>query len=146
MKRQSLMALALMGMSAGFAINAQAGEETAATTMNNNKNMKPDCSKMTSDEQSFSSKLNDQNRNMFCSKFSASQRKSAMMLNCKGPSNCGSNKSSKKIMAPNDAVAKVAKDNRISMDEKRESATQPSDALQAQAEAPAAVDSSEAVQ
>lgn len=117
------MALAIMGISTGVAMHVQAGEETAATTMNNNKNMnmKADCSKLTKDEQDFANQLNDKNRTFFCSKFSASQRKASMMLSCSGPSNCGSNRASKKVLPPNDAVSKTASDNKISMDEKRES-------------------------
>jgi|SRR5579872_1250154 len=128
MKKKNLMMLALMGMTAGLSANLQAEEATKVDT-------KMDCSKLSSDEMAFSSKLNDSNRRMFCSKFSADQRKSAMMASCMGPNNCGAGRSdgTKKPMNANDAVQKVMKDNGMAMAEKREKAA---DAL-SQAPAPA---------
>lgn len=108
------LGLALMGMAAGLSLGAEAP-----------KSEKADCSGLTYDEQVFAGKMTEWNRKMFCEKFDARLRKSAMMLACSGPSNCGANKrSGKKIITPNEAVKKVAKDSRISMAEKRESAAE----------------------
>lgn len=58
------------------------------------------CSALTTDEQTFASKLNTTNSSTFCSKMTPMQRQQAMqMANTKGPSNTK--------MTPDQAVQKV---------------------------------------
>lgn len=137
MKMNNLFALALMGMTAGFAVNAQAeegcssckneaelaGKKCGSATLTGNGN--GNCSNLSQDEMGFSKKLSDKQRNAFCSKFTPAQRKQAMQMSCNTPMNCGSNRNNGKvIMKHDDAVSKIMKDNNISMEDKREELTE----------------------
>ena len=141
MKNKNLVALALLGMTTGLGVNAQADEncssckndveltgqkcKTAANCNGMNGNGKADCSNLTQDESDYARKLNDKNRQAFCGRFSASQRKQAMQMSCNGMMNCGSNRNAgKNVMKPDDAVAKMMRDNNMSMEEKREELTE----------------------
>ncbi len=82
MKRKTMMMLALAGLTAGVALNA---ETTAATaTAPKAQAATPAAAqkvetKVSAEEQAFAAKLNDQNRKAFNEKLSAEQRKSAMV-------------------------------------------------------------------
>jgi uncharacterized protein with von Willebrand factor type A (vWA) domain len=105
MQKKRLISLVLMGITAGFAINAQA--ESATALKADNKMM--DCSKMSADEQAFAKKLSSSNRDMFCGKFSSSQRKAAMKEACHDAAKC----EGREPMSEDDAVEKVMKQNNM---------------------------------
>jgi hypothetical protein len=89
MKRNTMMMLALVGMTAGLttvnAEEAQAASEAPAqkaqvvTISTAEKTVETAATKLSVEEQSFVAKLNDQNRKTFSDKFSADQRKSVMI-------------------------------------------------------------------
>ena len=89
MKRNTMMMLALVGMTAGLTtVNAeeeQAASEAPAqkaqvvTISTAEKTVETAATKLSVEEQSFVAKLNDQNRKTFSDKFSADQRKSVMI-------------------------------------------------------------------
>jgi hypothetical protein len=127
MKKRNLMMLALMGITAGLTVESEAaGEVAECSKCQKTAGTTNSCARLTNAEQDFSSKLNDKNKKMFCEKFTMEQRKSAMMAACNTVYNCGANRNAgKNILKPDDAVMKVAKDNKLSsseeMSEKRES-------------------------
>jgi hypothetical protein len=65
-----------------------------------------DCSSYSMMEQDFAAELSDANREMFCTRFNQSQRNSAMQMT-RQPDMQGN------LLTPDQAVEKVAKDNRI---------------------------------
>lgn len=72
-----MMALALVAMTAGVAVNA---ENTQAAAVPAQKATEAVAAKqLSADEQAFAAKLNDLNRKTFNDKFSAEQRKSIMV-------------------------------------------------------------------
>ena len=123
MKKNKLLSLALMGITAGLSVNAQAAEE--AQVIEVDYRQQTDCSKLSPDEQTLAQKLDDYHRKMFCNKFTKDQRRSVMQATCNGASNCGTARNGgKNIMTPQDAVNMVMRSNRLSMDEKREGAAE----------------------
>jgi hypothetical protein len=72
MKKNSLMMLALVAMTAGVAVNAENTTCAAATT-------EAVSTQLSADELAFAAKLNDQNRKSFNDKFSVEQRKAIMV-------------------------------------------------------------------
>jgi hypothetical protein len=88
MKRNTMMMLALVGMTAGLTtVNAEEAKAAAAapaekvhvTANTAQKAVETAAAKLSVEEQAFVAKLNDQNRKTFSDKFSADQRKAAMI-------------------------------------------------------------------
>jgi hypothetical protein len=91
MKRKTMMMLALVGMTAGVAVNAEtnAAATPAATAPKAQTQVASPAvaqkapevvaTKSSADEQAFVAKLNDQNRKAFNEKLSVEQRKSVMV-------------------------------------------------------------------
>jgi hypothetical protein len=85
--KKSMMMLALVGMTAGVAVNAENTQNAAAAPAQKTqvatapaaKAPEAAAVKLSADEQAFASKLNDQNRKAFSDKLSADQRKSVMV-------------------------------------------------------------------
>jgi cellobiose-specific phosphotransferase system component IIB len=89
MKRNTMMMLALAGMTTGLtAVNAEeaqaqstapAQKAQVVTTSAAQKTVEAVATKLSVDEQAFVAKLTDQNRKAFSDKFSAEQRKAVMI-------------------------------------------------------------------
>lgn len=86
MKRNTMMMLALVGMTAGLTtVNAEEAkaaapaEKVQVVANTAHKAVETAAAKLSVEEQSFVAKLNDQNRKTFSDKFSADQRKAAMI-------------------------------------------------------------------
>ena len=85
MKRNTMMMLALVGMTAGIAVNAETTQNTAATPVatapkaQTQVAMPAAAINLSADEQAFVAKLNDQNRKAFSEKLSIDQKKSAII-------------------------------------------------------------------
>ncbi len=69
MKKNMMMLLALVAMTAGVSVNAETATQNVSEITT---------SKLSADEQAFVAKLSDFNRKSFCEKLSTEQRKSAM--------------------------------------------------------------------
>jgi hypothetical protein len=69
-------------------------------------NTNGDCSSFSVMEQDFASGLSTDNKDMFCTRFNQSQRNSAMRMTQQPDMNGN-------LLSPDEAVEKVAKDNRI---------------------------------
>jgi hypothetical protein len=78
MKKNTMMMLALVAMTAGVAVNAETPAAAAPAKAQVAAPAAADAAKLSTDEQAFAAKLNDQNRKSFSEKLSADQRKSAM--------------------------------------------------------------------
>jgi hypothetical protein len=89
MKRNTMMMLALVGMTAGLTtVNAEEGQAQSSataqkaqivTTETAQKIAETAATKFSVEEQAFVAKLTDQNRKTFSDKFSAEQRKAVMI-------------------------------------------------------------------
>jgi hypothetical protein len=92
MKRKTMMMLALAGLTAGAAVNAEnttaaatpaatapKAQTQAATPAVAQKAPEATATKVSADEQAFVAKLNDQSRKAFNEKLSAEQKKSVMV-------------------------------------------------------------------
>jgi hypothetical protein len=77
-----------------------------AAQMNMMPGQNADCGSFSFMEQDFSEELSDANKEMFCGRFNQDQRNSAMQMT-RQPDNNGN------LMSPDQAVEKVAKDNRM---------------------------------
>lgn len=95
----------ILGVVASFALHSQESNEYVAKKQQPSYADEPmtsqnPCSALTTDEQTFASKLNTTNSSTFCSKMTPMQRQQAMqMANTKGASNTK--------MTPDQAVQKV---------------------------------------
>lgn len=83
MKKNAMMMLALVAMTAGVALNAEETQNaTSAPTVANaatSKAAENAATKLSVEEQSFVAKLNDQNRKSFNDKLTSDQRKAVMV-------------------------------------------------------------------
>lgn len=85
-------------ISCGMVAQAEENSEIAAQSS---------CMSLSSDQQAFANGLNSTNQMLFCSQFNASQRSAAMSM-------AGKQNGNGNMMSPDQAVAKVARDNNIS--------------------------------
>jgi hypothetical protein len=81
MKRNKMMMLALVGMTAGLAVNAEEAQaqNAAAPAQKAQIATETAATRLSVEEQAFVAGLDDQSRKIFSDKFSADQRKSVMI-------------------------------------------------------------------
>jgi uncharacterized protein YycO len=90
MKKNTMMMLALVGMTAGLTVNAEEAQTQNATavpaqkaqvvtTGTAQKAMETAATKLSVEEQAFVAKLSDQNRKTFSDRFSADQRRAVLV-------------------------------------------------------------------
>ena len=90
MKRNTMMMLALVGMTTGLTVNADEVQTTSAPAAKAQvapaatAQKAPEATKLSAEEVSFAAKLNDQNRKAFSEKLSADQRKAVMVAGKNG--------------------------------------------------------------
>ncbi len=76
MKKNTMMILALVAMTAGVAVHAENTQTAAVPAQSATEAV---ATKLSADEQAFAAKLSDQNRKSFNDKFSVEQRKAIMV-------------------------------------------------------------------
>lgn len=96
-------------ISCGIVVQAEENGEIAAQSS---------CMSLPADQQAFANGLNPANQTIFCSQFNAMQRSTAMSM--AGRKN-GNGNGNGNVMTPDQAVAKVAKDNNIAPSQYRSS-------------------------
>jgi hypothetical protein len=101
--RQRQQAMQMMGQQ-DVSGNMMTADQAVKQAMQNN-GMAPDCTKLTSDEQSFANQVLDMNnRTMFCTQFTVSQRRQAMQM-------MGQQDTSGNMMTADQAVKQVMQNN-----------------------------------
>jgi len=80
MKKNTMMVLALVAMTAGAMAHAESTQDAAAATSKVQVSAvaAAEAAKLTTDEQAFAAKLSDQNRKSFSENLSVEQRKSVL--------------------------------------------------------------------